>query len=160
MLQSNPGCVCVCLCVCVCVCVCLSVSSLQPKRMNRFWWNFIQIILSIFASFIFCGLGNFEFDDIIAAIFHLRVAALSRSLFWSDLLQIWIREAHNSFIVRYWKSARSVNNFRSKKRSAFESHRCLGFRARLRGPGFKSRRGQIFFCVIMILFSYEISQNR
>ena len=158
MLESKPGCVCVCACVCACVCLC--VSSLQPKRMNRFWWNFIQMILSIFASVIFCGFGNFEFDDVIAAILHLRVAALSRSQFWSDFLQILIQEAHNSFIVWYWKSARSVNNFRSKKRTAFESHRCFGFRARLGGHGFESRRGQIFFFVILNVFSYEISKNR
>ena len=158
MLQSNPGCVCVCLSVCLCVClsVCLSVSSLQPKRMNRFWWNFTQMILSIFASVIFRGFWNFEFDDVIAAILHLRVAALSRSQFWSDFLQILRQEAHNSCIVWYWKSARSVNNFRSKKRTAFESHRCFGFRARLRGPGFESRQGQIFFFVIMNVFSYAL----
>ena len=42
-------------CASVCVSVCLSVSSLQPKRLNRFWWNFPQMILSIFASVIFRG---------------------------------------------------------------------------------------------------------
>ena len=147
MLQSNPGCVCVRLCVCLSVrlSVCLCVSSLQPKQMNRFWWNFTQMISRIFASVIFRGFWNFEFDDVIAAILHLRVAALSRSQFWSDFLQNYGQGAINSFIVWYWKSARSVNNFRSKKRTAFESHRCFGFRARLRGPGFESRQGQIFF---------------
>ena len=123
MLQSNPGCVFVCVCLCVCVCV----SSLQPKRINRFWWNFPQMIWQIFASVIFYGFWNFEFDDVIAAILHLRVAALSRSQFWSDFLQILTQEAHNSCIVWHWKSARSVNNFLSKKRTAFESHRCFGF---------------------------------
>ena len=150
MLQSNPGCVCVRLCVCLSVCLC--VSSLQPKRMNRFWWNFTQMISRIFASVFFRGFWNFEFDDVIAAILHLRVAALSRSQFWSDFLQILIQEAHNSFIVWYWKSARSVNNFRSKKRTAFESHRCFGFWARLGGHGFDPRPGQHFaldfFCDI------------
>ena len=155
--------VCVCVCLCVCASVCLCVSSLQPKRMNRFWWNFTQMILSIFASVIFRGFWNFEFDDVIAAILHLRVAALSRSQFWSDFLQILIQEAHNSCIVWYWKSARSINNFRSKKLTAFESHRCLRFRARLRGHGFESQRGQTFaFCFFVILnvICYERSQNR
>ena len=127
--NRTPG-VCVCVRLCVCLSVCLSVrlcvSSLQPKQMNRFWWNFTQMILSIFASVIFRGFWNFEFDDVIAAILHLRVAALSRSQFWSDFLQILRQEAHNSCIVWYWKSARSINNFRSKKRTAFESHRCFG----------------------------------
>ena len=128
--------------------VCLCVSSLQPKRMNRFWGNFTQIILSIFASVIFHGFWNFEFDDVIAAILHLRVAALSRSQFWSDFLQILVEKAHNSFIVWYWKSARSVNNFQSKKRTAFESHRCFGFRARLQKV--------VRECVVWVLM-YRIS---
>ena len=135
----------VCVCLCVRACVRLCGSSLQPKRLNRFWWNFIQMILSIFASVIFCGFSNFEFDDVIAAILHLRVAALSRSQFWSDFLQNLGQGTIKSCIVWYWKSARSINNFRSKKRTAFESHRCFGFRARLGGHGFESRRGQIFF---------------
>ena len=147
MLESNPGCVYVCLCVCLCV------SSLQPKRMNRFWWNFTQMILSIFASVIFRGFWNFEFDDVIAAILHLSVAALSWSQFWSDFLQHYGQGAVKSFIVRYWKSARSVNNFRSKKRTAFKKHCYFGFRARLRGHGFESRRGQTFaFWFILLWF--------
>ena len=43
-------CVCVCVCVSVCVCVCLCVWSLQPKRMDRFWCYFPQMICRIFAS--------------------------------------------------------------------------------------------------------------
>ena len=68
-------------CVCVCVCVCLCVSPLQPKRMNWFWWNFPQIIWQIFANDIFRGFLNFEFDDVMAAILHFCIAALSRSQF-------------------------------------------------------------------------------
>ena len=112
------------------------------------------------ASIYFCGFWNFEFDDVIAALLHLRVAALSRSQFWSDFLQNLGQGTIKSCIVWYWKSTRSVNNFRSKKRTAFESHRCFGFRAELWGRGFESQRGQIFFFVIMNVFSYEISQNR
>ena len=134
--------VCACVCLCVCLSVCLCVSSLQPKRLDRFWWNFPQMIFRIFASVTFRGFWNFEFDDVIAAILHLRVSALSWSQFWSDFLQNYGQGAINSFIVWYWKSARSVNNFRSKKRTAFESHRCFGFRARLWGRGFESRRRQ------------------
>ena len=158
--RTQGVCASVCLSVCasLCLSVCLSVSSLQPKRMNRFWWNFIQMILSIFASVIFRGFWNFEFDDVIAAILHLRVAALSRSQFWSDFLQILRQDAINSCIVWYWKSARSVNNFRSKKRTAFEKNRCLGFWARLGGHGFDPRPGQSFaldFFVIMNDIGYE-----
>ena len=118
------------------------------------------MILSIFASVIFRGFWNFEFDDVIAAILHLRVAALSRSQFWSDFLQNLGQGTIKSCIVWYWKSARSINNFRSKKQTAFESHRCFGFRAELWGRGFESQRGQIFLFVIMNVFSFEISQNR
>ena len=74
----------------VCLCVCKCVSSLQPKRMNRFWWNFPKIIWQIFASVILRCFTKFEFDDVMAAIlFCFCVAALSRSQFKSDFLQIW-----------------------------------------------------------------------
>ena len=112
MLLSNPGCVCVYLSVCLSVCVC--VSSVQPKRMNRFWWNSQQMIFRIFASVILRGFGKFKLYDVIAAILHLRVAALSWSQFCFDFLQNYGQCAINSFIVWYWKSARSVNNFWSK----------------------------------------------
>ena len=128
--------------------------------MNWFWWNFPQIIWQIYAKDLFRGFWNFEFDDVIAAILHLRVAALSRSQFWSDFLQNLGQGTIKSCIVWYWKSARSINNFRSKKRTAFESHRCFGFRAELWGRGFESQRGQIFLFVIMNVFSFEISPNR
>ena len=113
MLQSNPGCVSVCLyvCLCVCVSVCVCVSSLQPKRMNRFWWKFPQMIWQIFASDISRGFWKFEFDDVMAAILHFSYGALSRSQFLSDFLQIWIQVTKLFFTVCYWKSAKSVDKF-------------------------------------------------
>ena len=78
----------------------------------------------------------------------------------NDMIWNYGQDEIKSFIVWYWKSARSVDNFWSKKRTAFESHCCFGSWARLGGPGFKTRWGQIFFFVIMNVFSYEISQNR
>ena len=36
----------VCMYVCaslwLCVCVCVCVAALRPKRMDKFWWNFLQ----------------------------------------------------------------------------------------------------------------------
>ena len=110
----------------VCLCVCMCVSSLQPKRMNRFWWNFPQIIWQIFASVIFRGFWNFEFDDVMAAILHFCVAALSRSQFWSDFLQIWTQVSLTHAGVCYWKSARSVDNFRWLREPRFTKNRFFG----------------------------------
>ena len=110
--RTQGVCVCLSVCLCVCLSVCMCVSSLQPKRMNRFWWNFPQIIWQIFASVIFRGFWNFEFDDVMAAILHFCVAALSRSQFWSDFLQIWTQIFLMYGGVCYWKSARSIDNFR------------------------------------------------
>ena len=45
----------------------------------------------------------------------------------------------------YWKSAKSVNNFRSKKRTAFSKNRLFCFRACVGGPWFDPRFGQNFF---------------
>ena len=125
------------------------------------------MIFRLFASFLFSGFWNFEFDVVIAAILHLHVEALSGLHFWSDFPQNYKQGALKSFVVWYWKSARAVNYFRSKKRTAFDKHRCLGVRARFRGPGFESRRGQtfaffyfIFYLIIMNVISNEKSQNR
>ena len=84
MLQSNRGCLCVCVCVSVCLSVFVCVSSLQPIRIGRFWWNFPQMILKIFASDFFRRFWKFKMDDVMAAIlyvFHsgtLTVAILLR----------------------------------------------------------------------------------
>ena len=37
----------------------------------------------------FRGFSKFEFDDVMVAILHFCVAALSLSQFWSNFLQIW-----------------------------------------------------------------------
>ena len=112
MLGSNRGCLSVCLCVCVCVCV----SSLQPKRMIQFWRNFPKMISRIFARSVFLGFWNFEIDDVMAAILYFFYAALSRSHFLSDFLQNSIQGTLLCCGVCYWKSAKSVGNFRHYRR--------------------------------------------
>ena len=106
MLRWNRGCVCVCMCVCVCV------TALQPKRMNGFWWNFPQMIWQIFVRSIFLRFWNFQTMTSWRPFLHFFVRALSRSQFCSDFLQNWWRGRKLSSAVCYWKSARSVGNFR------------------------------------------------
>ena len=93
MLGWTQGvCLYVCVCVCVCLSVCLSVCVCHLyslKGMNRFWRNFPQMIWQIFAGVNFRGFWNFEFDDVMAAILHFCVAALSQSQFLSNIFQIW-----------------------------------------------------------------------
>ena len=83
-------------------------------------------------------------------------AALSRSQFCFDPLQNYRQDTLLSSDVCYWKSAKSVNNFRSKKRTAFEKNRLFGFQAGIGGPWFESRRGQKFFNLIfLVVFSND-----
>ena len=89
-------------------------------------------------------------------------AALSRSQFCFDPLQIYRQETLLSSNVCYWKSAKSVNNFRSKKRPAFEKNRLFGLQAGVGGPWFESWRGhnlQLDFrcCVFKRFLLYEKS---
>ena len=81
--------------------------------------------------------------------------ALSRSQFCFNPLQNYRRESLASSDVCYWKLAKSVNNFRSKKRTAFEKNRLFGFQAGVGGPWFESRRGQNFFNLIFVVFSND-----
>ena len=78
-------------------------------------------------------------------------AALSRSQFCFDPLQIYRQETLLSSNVCYWKSAKSVDNFRSKKRTAFSKNHLFGFQAGVGGPWFESRRGQNFFNLIFVV---------
>ena len=111
--------VCLSVCVCVCLCVCLSVSALQPKRLGRFWWNFTQIVSRTWASVVFLRFWISQFDDVMAAILHFSRAALSRSQFWSDFVQIWTQCSLMVSRVCYWKLAKSVGNFRRYGRPRF-----------------------------------------
>ena len=112
MLRWNRRCVYVCVFVYVCVCVCVCVTALQPKRMDGFWWNFLQMIWQIFARSIFLGFWNFESGDVMAAILQVFSGALSRSQFLSDLLQNWTWCRITSPSICHLKSAKSVGNFR------------------------------------------------
>ena len=58
-------------CMCVCVYVCACVTALQPKRMDGFWWNFLQMFWSIFVRFVFLGFWKFEIDDVMAPILYV-----------------------------------------------------------------------------------------
>ena len=102
------ACVCVCLSVCLSVCVChlYSLNGWTDFDETFHKWSdrylpvtFFAVFeisnlmtswrpFCIFASVHFRGFYNFEFDDVIAAILHLRVATLSRSKFWSDFLEL------------------------------------------------------------------------
>ena len=108
MLRSKPR---VCVCMCVRLSVCLCVSALQPKRLNRFQWNFAQMVSRTNISYVFLGFWNFEFDDVTAAILYFSVPALSRSQFCFDCLQILIQGRKLILFVCYWKSAKSVGKF-------------------------------------------------
>ena len=44
----------------LCLCVYLCVSSLQPKQMRWFWWNFSQMIWKVFARFIFSRISTLQ----------------------------------------------------------------------------------------------------
>ena len=157
--DRNRGCVYVCACVRASVCLC--VSALQPKRLNRFQWNFAQMVSRINTLYVFLGFWNFEFGDVTAAILYFFVPALSRSQFCFDRLQNYRQETLLSSNVCYWKSAKSVNNFRSKKRTAFEKNRLFGFQAGVGGPWFESRRGQIFFNLIfVVMFSNDSNYTK
>ena len=141
MLQSNPGCVCVCLSVCASVCVISTAQTNEPILMKLYTNDLEYICECHFSRFLKFRIwwrhsGHFA----LTRCGTLTVAILVR--FSSNFNT---RSTSNSCIVWYWKSARSINNFRSKKRTAFESHRCFGFRAELWGRGFESQRGQIFF---------------
>ena len=68
-------------------------------------------------------------------------AALSRSQFCSDFLQILGRVSKTSSRVCYWKSAKSVNNFRSKKRTAFTTKSFFWFSRRCRRSVVRSPAG-------------------
>ena len=79
----------VCLCVCMCVCLCVCLSSLQPKRMDRFWWNFPTLSRIAICQWLFLGFPKLEVDYVMTANLHFCVSALSRSQFCFDFLQIW-----------------------------------------------------------------------
>ena len=73
-----------------CLCVRVCVTALQPKRLGWFWSNFTQVVSRTWASVVFLRFWISQFDDVMAAILSFSYAALSRSLFRSDFVQIWI----------------------------------------------------------------------
>ena len=120
----------------VCACVCVCISTLEPKRINPFWWNLPQMIWQIsiiksYSRFLKIRIWWHHSDHFICfGCYTLTVAIL--------LLQIYRQETLLSSNVWYWKSAKSVNNFRSKKRTAFAKNRLFSFQAGVGGPCFES----------------------
>ena len=94
-----------------CLCVRVCVTALQPKRLGWFWSNFTQVVSRTWASVVFLRFWISQFVDVMAAILSFSYAALSRSLFRSDSVQIWICCSQRQPSVCYRKSAKSVSNF-------------------------------------------------
>ena len=108
-----------CVCVYVCVYMCVCVSALQPKRLVRFWRKFTQILSRISTCAVFLIFWKFEFDDVIAAILHKTLRALSRLQYCSDCLLILICCSINSGNVCYCISAKSVHIYDTNWMTAF-----------------------------------------
>ena len=121
MLQWTPG------CVCVCVSVCLSQPFIWTLFV-RFWWNLDHLILSKIWDDTFSNFENVASMTSWRPFCMFMNAALSRSQFCLDFLQNYGQGSLVSFNVCYWKSAKSVNNFQSKKRTAFTKNRFLLFK--------------------------------
>ena len=101
--------VCVSVRACDCLCVCVCVSSLQPIRMGRFWWNFPQMILKIFASDIFHGFWKFKTDDVMAAIlyvFHSGTLTVAILLWFSSKLSTRYKVVFQCLLLKISKIGR------------------------------------------------------
>ena len=108
-------CVCVCVFVCVCMYVCLYVFVCDSAAAQTDGWilmTFPQMIRQIFVRSVFLGFWNFQTMTSWRPFLHFFVRALSQSQFCSDFIQNCWRGRKLSSAVCYWKSARSVGNFR------------------------------------------------
>merc|ERR1712148_5434 len=104
------GCLCVCLCVCVSVCLCHLYS---PNELTDFDKTFYKSSAIYLLNTFFTDL---EISNLMTSWRPLQlfsVAALSRSQFCSDFLQILGRVSKSQPTVCYLKSAKSVDNFGS-----------------------------------------------
>ena len=54
----------------------MCVTALHPKRMDGFWWHFLQMIWQIFARSIFLGFWHFEIDDVSKIKDRLSISTL------------------------------------------------------------------------------------
>ena len=124
ILVRNEPCLCVCLCVCLSVCHSLLFGH-YSSDFDETWttWSYQKFEMTLFSDF-----------ENVASMTSWRPfcmfmnAALSRSQFCFDFLQNYGQGSLVSSNVCYWKSAKSVNNFRSKKRTAFTKNRFLVFK--------------------------------
>ena len=114
--------------LCVYVCVCVSVTA--------FHFNTIRPILIKLRPIDLIKYLRWRFSQILKILLwwrhggyfvYLFNAALSFSQLCFDFLQIHRQEILISSNVCYRKLAKSVNNFRSKKRTAFTKNRFLVF---------------------------------
>ena len=104
------------------VCACVCVSSLQLIRVGRFWWNFPQMILKIFASDFFTDFENSKWMTSWRPFYMFFIAALSQSQFCFNFLQNWAQGTKLSSNVCYWKSAKSVGSFRKYRQPRFQKN--------------------------------------
>ena len=118
MLGSNRGCLCVCLsvraCVCVCVCHLYSPNGLVDFDETFHKWSWRYLPVTFFTDF-----ENSKWMTSWRPFCTFFIPALSRSQFCSDFLQNWAQGTKLSSNVCYWKSAKSVGNFRKYREPRF-----------------------------------------
>ena len=100
-------CVSVCLCVCVCVCNLYSPNGWADFYETFYKWSGRYLPVTFFTDF-----ENSKLLTSWRPFCMFFNAALSRSQFCSDFLQNWVQGTKLSSGVCYWKSAKSVGNFR------------------------------------------------
>jgi len=107
--------VCVCVCVCVCVSVCLSVCVCHLYSPNG-WTDFDETFNKWSGGYLpVTFLTDFENSKWMTSwrpFYTFSIPALSRSQFCFDFLQNWAQGTKLSFKLCFWKSTKSVGNFR------------------------------------------------
>ena len=105
MLGSNRR----CLCGCVSVCVCHLYSPYGWVDFDETFhkWSVGYLPVTFFTDF-----GNSKWMTSWRPFCTFFIRALSQSQFCSDCLQNWAQGTKLSSNVCYWKSAKSVGNFR------------------------------------------------
>ena len=117
MLRSKPRvsvCVCVSVCLSVCVCHLYSPYGLIDFDETFHKWSGGYLPVSFFTDF-----ENSKWMTSWRPFCTFFIPALSRSQFCSDFLQNWAQGTKLSSNVCYWKSAKSVGNFRKYREPRF-----------------------------------------
>ena len=108
-IETEGVCVCVCVSVCVSVCVCHLYS---PYGLVDFDETFHKWSVGYLPVTFFTDFENSKWMTSWRPFCTFFIPALSRSQFCSDFLQNWAQGTKLSSNVCYWKSAKSVGNFR------------------------------------------------